>query len=159
MREPLFPRRYFIQPTDSVFDTGVLPNGEQIIIGIHAPHIVIVIFDAAGSLQRTLEENTPLTTDELLGPLGTAWMRAWCDSHRVARRAISVRAFLLPELHIGISDLPEWLRDFLEDPDSYTEDERSHISEVLAEWRQLRMFSFQWVEEYDMSADGEVVGS
>lgn len=72
---------------------------------------------------------------------------------------ISVKAFSLPELGLGIQDLPEHYQNFLDHPENNNEDERQHYPKEIEEWRESGNFVLLWNEDYYLNTDGELESS
>ena len=72
---------------------------------------------------------------------------------------ISVKAFFLPDLWLGIRDLPDHYQDFVDHPEDATEDERFYYPDEIDGWRGRGTFVLWWNEDYFLNAEGELESS
>jgi hypothetical protein len=85
--------------------------------------------------------------------------------HNFRPQVVRMKKFILPDLHIGIIDLPDYLQQFMDNPDEYLHEmytgeeiESSCKSEIheLDQWFVSNRFVFQFHEYYWMNEDGTV---
>jgi hypothetical protein len=152
---------YTIQADDCHFDTGVLPNGHQVLIGIQLPEIVIVEFDPEGNFitTTTTKLSHPNLTPSLFDEAVQADLGRWKRKARFEPKNISVKAFFVTERWIGIADLPEHYRDFLDNPGNYSQDDAHFFTEEIQRWRAQGSFVLHFDEDYYYSREGELESS
>ncbi len=133
-------RLYLIQNDAHHYHAGRLDNGSQVLMdGFYR-----VEFDTEGNFLAAFSRETselPLVVQSFVP--GT----------------ISVKAFSLPELGLGIQDLPDHYQDFLDHPENNNEDERQHYPKEIDEWRESGSFVLLRNEDYYLNADGEIESS
>lgn len=166
MQSPSNPRRYTLKSDDMLFVTGQKDNGNQVLMGVQLPELVLVEFDAEGNYlstsvremaqepKRTLHGPYELDKDSLASALAE-----WQDELGILPVPISVRQFFLSARWIGIKDIPDSLQESLDRPDDYTEEERHELQEELRQWHESGDFVLYWDEEYYLDREGEIVGS
>lgn len=156
-------KTYRIQNPEYDFNTGFTGDGKQVLMGILMPELVLVEFDAQGNYlqiqMRSLPSEVFLATEpryrideDAASPLLEGWQK------ELAYRpgTIQVHSFFLPEIWLGIKDLPEYLQEFVDDPESIGEDEREHFEEMLAEWRADESYVLWWGKDYFMGPEGDI---
>jgi hypothetical protein len=161
-------KKYIIQYSDDVnFVTGLTRNGEQVIMGIPDLCVAAAFFDAQG---KHLRHETRRLTNALppsslnphnalrdLIPQLWALVDAWKLEVGFMPSAISVFKFSLPDLELGIDDLPKYLQDIVDDPSSELDEQhRQECLSEIEEWRRLGKFAVCWGNEYWMSSTGAV---
>lgn len=155
---------YNIKP-GLVYDAGRLENGNQIVMGIQFPEIVLVEFDADGNYLGY--ETVPIQKEILAVsdgvyradpiPLSIA-IRHQQEELGLIKGPISVRPFFVPERWIGIKPLPDHYQDILDhaDPDSQ---EWNEVQEEARLWQDRGDFVFYWDEPYYLNRDGDIESS
>ena len=146
-------RLYKIQNDTDHYFTGRLSNGNQVLTGSagtnsdgeqrQTPTFPLVEFDKDGTLLGVYTEETGAPFRPLRFTPGT----------------ISVKQFFLPEHWLGITDLPEHYREFLDHPENAGEDERLYYPDQIAEWRANGDFVLCCDEDYYLNEEGELVSS
>src|SRR5262245_23780594 len=114
-------RKYSIRHSDPYFHAGTLPNGKQILLGLHLPAMVAVLFDAGGEVLRTerrkysfkLQTRTDgsYLVDDAASDAMMDDLREWESEMGFRQGKISVKRFALHDLFIGLRDLPKHYED------------------------------------------------
>ena len=166
MQESSNPRLYNIQNDPILFHTGRGENGNQMLIGVQFPEIVLVEFDAQGNYLRVVTREIPKqflsvgngifqADDTVL----LALIENWKDEMGLIPGTISVKQFFLPDRWIGIRDLPQYIQDYLDAPGNYDEELSRELQEEIRQWREHGDFVLNWDEDYDLNQEGEIIGS
>ena len=159
-------RSYHIQNSTYYFYAGYLENGNLVLMGIQQPKLVMVEFDPEGNYLKTSDREVfqerltsglhhNETREDILLSVLLDWQRD------VAFRAgtISVKPFFLPELDIGIEDLPEHYQEVLDHPEQYDAERLTELQGDIRDWRERGSFVLYWVEDYYLDRDGDVESS
>ena len=72
---------------------------------------------------------------------------------------VRVKRFLLQERAIGIGDLPDYLQEYLSNPDSFPPSEALDLADTIQAWKEEDLFVFWWEEEYTVDSEGIVASS
>jgi hypothetical protein len=146
-------RTYTIADSPDYFRAGVVPSGNQVIIGSVGSEAVCLCFSTEGDFlmyyTRPLKDIT--NSDALRLQVET-----WLEEIGFSAGEVVIHQFSLPDLSISIQELPEYLEKYAVAPGSFSSERQIHLSARLKEWRQSGAFVFNWIEEYEMSATGEV---
>lgn len=166
MEATLDGRLYNIQNDVYHYHTGLLENGNQVLMGVQLPELVMVEFnpeghfvelaarDISGKLQRYNCGLYELDDDMLLVEL-----RIWQSEIGLTPSTISVREFFFPDRWIGIKDIPEHYQDVIERPEDYDEERRRQLQDDIREWSEDGSFVLYWNEDYYLSKEGELESS
>lgn len=84
-------------------------------------------------------------------------LRAWQAELGFVARTVHVKQFEVPEMGLGIEDLPSHLQDFVDDPES--SDEPEELAEALRTWRADDAFVLHWGNDLWLDRDGHVTSS
>lgn len=133
-------RLYLIQNDVYHYHAGRLDDGNQVLMD----EVYRVQFDTGGNFLAALSGQISELPPQI---------------KRFTPGTISVRAFFLPELWLGIQDLPDHYQDFLDHPENSNEDERQYYPKEIEEWRDSGSFVLLWNEDYYLNADGELESS
>jgi hypothetical protein len=142
-------RLYAIQDDFYHYRTGYLDDGNQVLLlsddeGARVAESPWVEFDGEGDLITVHPgEVTPISKPALSFTPGT----------------IRVKPFFLPDLWIGIRNLPDHYQKFLDNPADASEEERRYYPEKIRDWRESGSFVLWFNEDYYLSKDGEVESS
>ncbi|MBY0550693.1 MAG: hypothetical protein K2W95_25665 [Candidatus Obscuribacterales bacterium] len=151
---------YVLQSYGDEFYTGSNDDCEQVIIGLHCPHIVAYFFDEEGTLvnkERQLWKHPAprINNDGPYNIYDKEFVEAinqqtwdWMERMGFQEESIKIRKFTDETMGVGISELPTYLKDL--DPDE------EDMQEALADWLESGNFVFCWGKEYHMAPDGEV---
>jgi hypothetical protein len=157
---------YRIQSCPDRYWTGAVYGDRQVVMGLMYPKLVAVLFDSEGNL---LEVQTRLFSFKAksMGPNGPyllggeeferkldVELSSWQSNLGFLEGPISVKPYWLPEYWTGIEDIPQGLREILEDPEEDEEDQRLEL-EALDDWIREGNFVFWWCENYHLDRDGE----
>ena len=152
---------YKIQNDSYHFHTGYTQNGNQILMGVQFPEIVMVEFDKAGNYLTILARAIPQELLSITNGIFTAddnklfvEIQSWQKEINFVPGTISVRKFFLPDRWIGIQDLPDYLRDVSDYPSNYDPQERQALQEQTCEWQDSGDFVLYWVEDYYLDKEG-----
>jgi hypothetical protein len=152
-------RKYTIQNEDGYdWQVGQSGTGCQVIIGTYDGSIVAVFFDVYGDLQRVESRPTTTSLDSRSETRNRrSELDAWKAEIGFEHSKIRIGPFSVPNLLIRINDLPEFLREFLDNP-SFVKDaqERSEWFADVERWHAEGRFVFQWGKEYWVNNRGEV---
>ena len=153
---------YLIQNDVCHYNTGRLNNGNQVLID----ECSRVEFDNEGNmlaassrenLRSTLTaldaERNVLAVSTQEAPEAPSMMLPFTPG------TISIKQFFLPDLWLGIQDLPEHYQDFLDYPENANDDECHYYSDEIADWRECGNFVLWWNEDYFLNEDGEIESS
>ena len=131
---------YSIQNDVDHYHTGFLSSGNQVLMD----EATRIEFDTEGNMLAVFTEEAPQSSSMML-PFTPG--------------TISVKSFFLPELWLGIRDLPDHYQDFLDHPENSNEDERFYYPEEIKEWREGGNFVLWWNEDYFLNEEGELESS
>lgn len=159
------------------YDTGILPNGKQVILGFNdqstIPEAVAVFFSADGRMLESQLRPIVIPRPNLF----PAEYRRLCQEQVVAWRTelgmksgpVRVRHFVVhdyresPRLEVQIytSPYPTWGYYLQFDPYVYpTPEERAEMRQRFEDWQASGRFVFWWgTRDYHMSKDGEVLST
>lgn len=144
-------------------------HGEAILFGLRYPHIVAVLFDRAGRFLEirvrplgfeapTVHSQGPyITEDPFFLERVKDRLLLWQDEFGFVEGPIVVDCFRIPELLIGIDDLPRHLKKFLKAPADFSSDEQSNYPEIIRDWTTDGNCVLWWGREYYLNKDGEVI--
>jgi hypothetical protein len=137
-------------------------------MGLMYPRLVAIFFDSSGSLLEVRTRPLPFEAKSMApgGPymlFGGEFRRklavelsSWQSEMGFQEGTISVKPYWLPEYWTGIEDIPQGLREMLENPEEIEDEEDRRLClEVIEGWIQDGNFVFWWCENYHMNRDGE----
>lgn len=150
---------YTIRPGHGVFDAGVLPDRQQVLVGIQFPELVVVHFSSNGVLLGVEVVATVLSRSGITIDQASRELARWKSVAGFRPMAISVEPFFLRDRLIGIADLPEHYQEVLDRPESFDEVRRSTLLDDIRQWHLRGDFVLYWIEDYYLNKDGEVVSS
>lgn len=159
---------YLVQSPNAVnFVTGRTRNGEQGLMGVPGHYVAAAFFDDQGVLLRHEVRQLPGTNpSEVLRPGGVRgqerdrlWelLDAWKSEIGFSPQDVAITKFVVPQLGLGLSDLPQYLQEALDG--SQPEPDEEYHQECLSDievWRRLGKFVVKWGSEYWMNSSGEV---
>ena len=150
-RPPPNDRLYNLKDGEGYFDAGVLPDGRQALMASFYTGTFGLFFDAQGQY-LAYELHSPKRGQDLLA--------AWQAQLGFKPRPIRVRAFWAQEQSVGIEELPGYLQDFLEDPESEPDPaERQELARIAREWLEEGSFVLYWGNDLFLDEDGHVTSS
>ncbi len=155
-------RLYLIQNDIYHYHTGRLSNGNQVLMDeVHR-----VEFDTEGNLLAAFCRETSQTTLKALDIEGNVLAVFSQEAPEAPSMmipftpgTISVKPFSLPELWLGIQDLPDHYQEFLDHPENVNEEERHYYPNEIDAWRECGNFVLLWDEDYYLNEDGELESS
>lgn len=161
-RNPKVPERkiFALESYEPDFYTGTVDDGRQVIMGLLCPEVVACFFDAEGNFtgitKQPWKQAAPRFGADGPYKLGDPAFEAainqqiedWQEELGYTNEPIKIKLFADDEMGIGISELPEHLKE----PDPDDED----FEETLSNWKESGNFIFIWGKDYWMSASGEV---
>jgi hypothetical protein len=150
---------------DYPWEAGQTDRDGQVLIGVYNAEVVAVFFNDSGNPARFERRSssfaTPMkersiddsTFDAALQGVLDSWKRE-IDFHAAG---IRVAPFFIPELQVGVSELPIFLQGFLENPSFVTSArERQEWHLDVSRWQAEGRFVLRWGKEYWMNKRGEV---
>jgi hypothetical protein len=156
-------RFYRIKSEDGYnFMAGKTRSGQQILIGVHDKRLVGVFFQPSGDFIRYEERLQPPEEVSRLSSLEAElalWphLDSWKAEIGFTASDVQVKAFYIPELKVGIADLPSAYQAFLDNPLSFsTQEARDAIREAVGDWQLSDSYILWWRKEYWMNVQGEV---
>lgn len=120
--------------------TGRTTDGERVLCGRRGDKTFLLHFSKDGNLkeQRSLDG-------------------ALCDALQ-EEKAVRVFEFEVPELEVGLYQLPKEFREFLDNTWDYDVSERGKIAVQINDWRESGHYVFHWDgEEYHCDDEGNVL--
>ena len=155
-------RLYLIQNTEYDYHAGLLENGRQVLMDRSSR----VEFDGAGDVVAVFSHEAVSTTMKALDAEGNvlaAFVQEAPEEPSLilpfTPGTISVKPFFLPELWLGIRDLPDHYQDFVDHPENATEDERFYYPDEIDAWRECGDFVLWWNKDYFLNTEGELESS
>jgi hypothetical protein len=145
------------------FLTGRIPGNRQVLVVIHYPYLVAIVFDLEGKVtcvqKRLLSTSTQelalrLGLDEAMLEQGNEELATWLNDLGYCPGKITVRKFLVPEHHIGITDFPEHLLAVLREVDT-SDDERQFAKSELKQWATKGLFILWLNKSADLWINGQ----
>ncbi len=142
------------------FQTGRLPDGRQVLLGLLCPVASAIVFSPEGDYQEVLERALVFlkrrpngifdTYDERIKPEIELWKLelGWMP------RPIVVKKFAVDNLGVRVEDYPTYFEDL--DAPTIAADEREELTKSKAEWDREGMYVLWWGKDYWMASDGSV---
>lgn len=159
-------RLYNIQNDAVYFHTGRVKNGNQVLMGVLMPELVMVEFDGDGNYLGITTREIPKQFLSVIndiyrieGYIQSALIENWQDEIGLMPGTISVKKFFLPDRWIGIQDLPDHFQEILDQPEVYDEEFRREIQDEMKQWLDSGNFVFWWGNDYYLNQEGEVESS
>jgi hypothetical protein len=168
-------RLYRFRPDQAVFETGTA-QGKQLLLAnnYYLQEILLHWFAADGKfleLERVPIPQGPIQITVRDKPelhAQVVWLRSYQEKvdHQLAQLKerigfvpgdIAVRKFESEEA--AIFDLPGEYVQFLENRETYSEEDQKRFDGYIRKWRERNNFVLECCNEYWMSADGEVESS
>jgi hypothetical protein len=154
--------RYQIaDPRGRSFATGLTKDGKQALIGILFPELVCILFNQEGELiqvQRRPFWDTQLASVPPQG-IDKAELRKWQEELGFRPGQIHVTKFAIPELEVGIEDIPEHYLDAFRFPADFETDEAAALQKETEDWVQEGRFVLHWGTDYWLDGSGTVIAS
>jgi hypothetical protein len=156
------------------FRAGNDREGRQVIMGILDDEIVAVIFDSHGRLlavetrspnikpDSTLRESNPgaywTHVYEVFLPSAEATLRELQEKSGFVPGVIRIQEFSVPNRRISVQLMPDFLNEFLSDPQSHAENDEDaqEYYEIIEAFKSFDQFVFRWGKEFWMSRDGDI---
>lgn len=167
--QPASERIYTVAYTpDGDFVCGIVPSGEQVLMGLGGKALLAVFFSPAGEWLLCEEREVAVALPDDL-PLGEQrfqtllrWQDAlaeWQATLGVQPRDIAIRRFFVREYDVGISGMPDgYLRAFRRRP-SLSPEEQLALDRDVVEWSQTGKYVLWWGSEFWMDAAGHVIAT
>jgi len=155
---------YLIQNSDCDFYARKAYDKRQVLMGLLCPELVAVFFDSEGNLLEVQKRALPFKLKRMGedGPFDIydgripEQLLQWQKAMGFRPATIRVKMFFLPEQGIGIEDLPNHFREFLEDPSNFDKEEREYYPGLINEWKKEESFVLWWAKDYYMNKEGEI---
>lgn len=151
--------RYPICPHQDVFDAGVLPDGQQVLVGLQLPELVVVRFSSEGMLSGVEVVASIAPKNCSMAEQASTELDRWKAEVGYRAMTITVQPFFLRDRWIGIADLPQHYQEVLDQPEGFDEDIRGNLLDDIRQWQLRGDFVLYWDEDYYLNKDGEVVSS
>ena len=148
--------------------TGRTSTNEQCLIGLRYPYVVLVLFDSKGAFRelrmreltspaRSLGENGPYLIDspEFRDALREQLWR-WQEEIGSRESPIVVEPFCLEGMDIGIESLPTHFREFAQQPNEFSGEDRANYPELIDRWSSTNRFVLSWGTDYYLTESGEI---
>jgi hypothetical protein len=136
--------------------TGFTADGRQVLLGWLSNSIVIVFFDAGGTLLK-MEEHA-LDLRKSFGPAIEAEVDKKIQAIRerlgIREGPIHVQPFFIENVCAGIKPYPADLQDYLSNPGSYSEEDAQIFRADVERWRAAGNCVLRWGEDYHIDSDG-----
>ena len=161
MQKSLPQRSYNIKNDVLHYYAGHLKSGNQVLMGIQLPELVMVEFDSTGGYVGTTIRNTssvvhlPETGEEDM----SRELQNWQQELGFTGATITIQPFFLLDRYIGIKDLPDHYEEVLNQPEAYSASRRRELQEDVRLWNERGDFVLYWDEEYYLNQDGELDSS
>lgn len=133
------------------FRAGRTPSGQQLLFGKQGDDLVLLRFSAVGDFIGYEIREAPDPKSK-----GDRELEAWMEEIGFAADGIDVRRFNLPDRAIGIVDVPQYLQEYIDSPNSFPDARRRHLDGRVKEWLASESYVLLWDEEYELSGDGEI---
>jgi hypothetical protein len=155
---------YNLGSNPSVFYAGRINNGNQVLIGVQLPEIVIVEFDTQGnfltfSVQDLPEGGQDSTSRAYNLEMSEIPLQVIQETLGFTPSIIAIKRFFLEDRWIGIEDLPDHYQDVIDYPENYDEERLQELREDIRSWRENGDFVFFWCEDYYIDRDGDIASS
>jgi len=150
---------YTIRPGHDVFDAGVLNDGQQVLVGLQLPELVVVRFSSRGSLIGVTVVATVTSSNGSTADQANSELARWKAEVGFRATPITVEPFFVRDRWIGIADLPQHYQEVLDHPESCDKDRRLDLLDDIRQWQVRGNFVLYWDEDYYLNKDGEVVSS
>jgi hypothetical protein len=163
---------YRVQYNDCCnFVTGVVPQGEQVLIGVVGQepfHVVAAFFDKSGCFlreeSRRVEQRAPSHAHREEDQTKALWdvLEAWKEEIRLVPNEVTIRKFHLPKWDnwgagIGMFELPQFMQDCADDPSSVKDEQfRQELLDDIDWFRNKGKYVLRWGTEYWMSKEGQI---
>jgi hypothetical protein len=151
------------------FIAGRERGGRQILLGLRYPYVVVLVFAASGELVEAVIRPS-LFHPKSRGPAGpyftenpdfqekvSGQIASWQLEIGFRPGPILVQPFALPELSLGIEDLPRHLQGFRKQPKEFSEEEQREFPGIIDEWVSEGNFVLWWGTDYYLDKQGEVI--
>jgi hypothetical protein len=144
-------------------------GGRQVLMGLRYPHVAVMVFAASGELVETIIRPS-LFCPKLTATGGPYFTEDPDFQERLSRQIVSwqteigfyerpvvVQRFAVPELSLGIENLPRHFQDFQKDPIDFSEEEQREFPRIINEWTSEGNFVFWWGSDYYLNKNGEII--
>jgi hypothetical protein len=149
-------RKYRICEAEGLFLTGHFLGGVQVLMGFQQPELVCLRFSDSGEFIGLETRPVRQHSNDM-----EAWMQAkgWLQELGGKVCEIQVERFSITARAIGVRDMPDYLEDFIAQPEAYDSARTANLSAYIRDWTAQKRFVLQWDEEYEMDTDGNVLSS
>jgi len=144
---------YRIAPHPEYQIVAGLIGDKQVLVFPLGRAFLILRFTRDGLLLDSTEQSIP-------EPASAAEFRTeWLASQGFKSHPVSVRRFYLPEINLGIKQVPDSMRVAIEQPERFHPAELEEIYKGITGWIDDGLFVLCWNEDYYVDAKGRVVSS
>lgn len=159
-------RMNYLLFSEDYFETGRNAKEQQIIIGILAPNVVVLLFTDEGELHEVKKYTTGISNDglpyEASGEIFCDLLMQVKSRFGFVPERISIQKFFLEEDSVGIQDFPDYLFDYRDNKNDmmYDLDTKRLYEELIAKWAMKNNFVFFWGTDYYIDGTtGEIESS
>jgi hypothetical protein len=146
-------RLYAIAPEPAYqIVTGLIGDRQVLVFPLRGAFLMLR-FSKDGNMLDSTQQSVPV-------PSAAAQIRAdWLAAQGFKSRSIKVKRFYLPEFNLGIKQIPDSMREALEEPEQFHPDELEQIYHDIPGWIEDGLFVLCWNEDYYADANGKVISS
>lgn len=150
---------YTIQSEGTRFWTGRTEE-IQVILGGVVPEIRIYVFSLNGDFQ----EMKSYSIEDLLGVSETRNDKLFLMIEEAAHRVMNILCIQEGTIKVkgysdevfSLAELTDELQDFIDNRENFEDDEVDELEEIYRDWKAGQYYALTWVEEYWMTAEGEL---
>jgi hypothetical protein len=130
----------------------------QAIWWVNNGYLEIIWFDSSGKFESTEGiSNTVYVKGDKVDDSELLFKKA-CDFMQqkfgLRDETISVERFWLPELEAGIEDLTDTMKEFLNQPESFSDEEKDEYPGLIEEWKKDNDFVLWWGQDFYVNGAG-----
>jgi len=149
--------------------TGTNRAGEPVMFGLLYPQVCCVLFDNSGKLvevrlrqlrvlAKAVRKGGPyIIEDPDFQDKLKDQIRSWQNEIGFKEHPIAIERFAIPQLRLGIAEMPPHFQDFKNDPDDSTEEDRREMPAMIDQWLAEGNFVLWWWTDYYLDAHGEII--
>jgi hypothetical protein len=170
LREPYYYRdSAFLYPLQSHppywFHVG-RSEGKQVVMGLLGMKFCVMVFSDKGELIEVQEQPVAAPPSPSRGADELDWLHGIVEREVAQVRtqqgltdeAIHVKRFRLPEVQVGIDDLPDDLQEYLANRGLSGPSEED-LEQALEGWKEESLFVFWWGQSFFVDSEGVVSSS
>jgi hypothetical protein len=165
--ENAMPRKFIVDSYPNHYLTGILPSGEQVIVGILLPHIWMYTFDSNGfpikrnkhALSYIPQQKNGIYmiySDEAEEKLSRC-LDIFVANIQLNVKPIEVQEFFDDDNYVGATRYSREIDNFIENREELDDDEQIEMAEQLKEWDENKYAIICWSEEYTIDSQGKTI--